>query len=98
MPSKPKLPPRDVLAALKGLPGWLVVDGHHLEKRYAFPDFATGLAFVVALGEAAEQQDHHPDVHLSWGQVRLSVWSHDCDGLTQRDLDLAKSADGLYAQ
>lgn len=75
---------------------WDVVDEHHLAKRFAFPDFAEALAFVNRVGEMAEEQGHHPDVHLAWGEVRLEVWTHKIDGLTQSDFVFAAKADALY--
>src|SRR5437764_12958475 len=45
--------------------GWRVVNGHHLEKEFRFPDFAQALAFTNRVGAAAEEQQHHPDIQLS---------------------------------
>jgi len=75
--------------------GWRVVDGHHLEKEYRFPDFRRALDFINRVGEMAEAQGHHPDVHLSWGRVRLEVWTHTIDGLTESDFVWAAKADQL---
>jgi 4a-hydroxytetrahydrobiopterin dehydratase len=76
--------------------GWTVVEEHHLEKSYAFPDFATALAFVNRLGEIAEAVDHHPDLHLAWGKVTVTIWTHEIDGLTESDFILAAKADEAY--
>lgn len=73
---------------------WREVDGR-LVRTFPFPDFASGLAFVVRVGALAEEQDHHPDVHLRWGSVRLELWSHDAGGITDRDRRLADAIDGL---
>ena len=73
--------------------GWRVVDGHHLEKQYSFDDFAGALAFTKAVGAIAEAEGHHPDIHLAWGQVRLTIWTHKIDGLTESDFILAAKAD-----
>lgn len=77
--------------------GWRVVDGHHLEKEYRFKDFRTALAFTNRVGELAETQGHHPDISLSWGRVRLTVWTHKIDGLTESDFIFAAKADGVEA-
>ena len=79
---------------LSGLDGWTITDGK-LTKTWTFPDFATGLAFVNRVGELAEQANHHPDVFLAWGRVRIELWSHDVGGLTGRDFRLAKGIDGI---
>ena len=73
--------------------GWRVVAEHHLEKQYPFPDFSTALAFVNRVGAMAEEQGHHPDVYLAWGKVRLVVWTHKIDGLTESDFVFAAKAD-----
>ncbi|HZI64368.1 MAG TPA: 4a-hydroxytetrahydrobiopterin dehydratase [Thermoanaerobaculia bacterium] len=77
--------------------GWRVVDEHHLEKEYSFPDFGSALAFVNRVGETAEEQGHHPDVYLSWGKVRLTIWTHKIDGLTESDFVFAAKADQRLA-
>lgn len=75
--------------------GWQVVDHHQLTKTYAFPDFATALAWVNCVGEIAEQQGHHPDIHLRWGEVRIDLWTHKIDGLSPSDFILAAKCDAL---
>jgi len=75
--------------------GWQVVAGHHLDKEYRFPDFLSALAFVNRVGEEAERQGHHPDLHLAWGKVRVTIWTHKIDGLTESDFVLAARIDRL---
>ena len=75
--------------------GWSVVDEHHLEKAYRFDDFRQALDFAVKVGEMAEEQAHHPDIHLSWGHVTLTIWTHKIDGLTESDFVFAAKADAL---
>ncbi|HEX5758161.1 MAG TPA: 4a-hydroxytetrahydrobiopterin dehydratase [Thermoanaerobaculia bacterium] len=85
-----------LLAELNGARGgWQVVDGHHLEKEYRFPDFRQALDFVNRVGELAEEQGHHPDLYLTWGKVRITIWTHKIDGLTESDFVLAAKADRL---
>ena len=76
---------------------WTVVDEHHLEATYSFEDFATALAFTNDVGELAETEWHHPDIHLSWGEVGIEMWSHDIDGLHRSDFVMAARMDRLYA-
>jgi 4a-hydroxytetrahydrobiopterin dehydratase len=73
--------------------GWRIVDGHHLETERTFPDFAAALAFTNRVGAIAEELDHHPEIHLSWGKVGITTWSHDAGGLTRRDFRLAARVD-----
>jgi len=73
------------------------VNDHHLTRSYAFPDFAQALAFTNAVGEVAEAQNHHPDLHLAWGRVGVEIWTHAIDGLHTSDFVLAAKCDRLYA-
>lgn len=74
---------------------WRVVDDHHLEREYPFPDFASALAFTNRVGELAETEGHHPDIHLAWGMVRITLWTHKIDGLSRSDFVLAAKIDEL---
>lgn len=73
--------------------GWRVVDEHHLEKEFTFPDFAQALAFTNRIGAIAEAAGHHPDIYLAWGKVRVTIWTHKVDGLTRADFVLAAKID-----
>ena len=75
--------------------GWLMVREHHLEKDFAFKDFKDALAFVVKVGELAETEGHHPDIYLTWAKVRLTIWTHRIDALTENDFILAAKVDLL---
>jgi 4a-hydroxytetrahydrobiopterin dehydratase len=77
---------------------WQVVQEHHLEKQYTFPDFKSALAFVNRAGAVAEQEGHHPDLYLSWGKVGVKTWTHKIDGLTESDFILAAKIDELPRQ
>ncbi len=68
-----------------------------IEARFATGDFATGLQLVNAIGEAAEDANHHPDVELRYDHVDVLVTSHGAGGTTQRDVDLAHRISALAA-
>jgi len=72
---------------------WEVVKEHHLEKEYHFKDFKQALDFVNRVGAIAEAEGHHPDIYLAWGRVKLIIWTHKIDGLTESDFILAAKAD-----
>jgi 4a-hydroxytetrahydrobiopterin dehydratase len=74
---------------------WMVVDEHHLEKEYVFKNFRQALAFTNQVGELAEAEGHHPDIYLAWGKVKLMIWTHKIDGLTESDFILAAKVDEL---
>ena len=78
------------------LAGWEVVREHHLEKTYTFPDFQKALVFVNRAGAIAEQEGHHPDLHLSWGKVGVEIWTHKIDGLTESDFILAAKIEQAF--
>jgi 4a-hydroxytetrahydrobiopterin dehydratase len=84
------------LNALAGkVDGWSVVNEHHIEKSFAFPDFRKALEFTNRVGEVAEEQGHHPDIFLTWGKVGIKTWTHKIDGLTESDFILAAKIDQL---
>jgi 4a-hydroxytetrahydrobiopterin dehydratase len=85
--------PRERLTASQvreaGLDDWRQILGR-IKARFRTGDFATGLALVNRIGEAAEAAGHHPDVVLTYGDVIVTLVSHDVGGITGRDLDLAR--------
>jgi 4a-hydroxytetrahydrobiopterin dehydratase len=74
---------------------WQVVEEHHLEKEYTFKNFREALDFTNRVGQLAEEQNHHPDIYLSWGKVRITLWTHKIDGLTENDFVLAAKIENL---
>jgi 4a-hydroxytetrahydrobiopterin dehydratase len=101
VPCKGGVPPlkgeelRNLARELAG--AWRVVDEHHLENEFKFPDFAQGLSFTNAVGAIAEREGHHPDIHLAWGKVRIEIWTHKINGLTRSDFVLAAKIDRILA-
>lgn len=75
------------------LDGWQMEGGKELRKEYRFPDFRQALDFVNRLGEAAEQEGHHPDLYLTWGKVEVRLSTHSIGGLSKSDFVLAAKAD-----
>ena len=72
---------------------WKIINEHHLEKEYSFKNFKEALDFTVKVGELAENQDHHPDIFLTWGKVKVTIWTHKIDGLTESDFIFAAKTD-----
>jgi 4a-hydroxytetrahydrobiopterin dehydratase len=58
------------------LPDWRVRNDR-LSKTFLFPDFKSALDFVNRVGAVAEEQGHHPDIHLTWGRADIETWTHD---------------------
>lgn len=76
---------------------WKIIKDHHLEKSFRFKDFREALAFTNRVGELAEAQGHHPDILLTWGKVKLTIWTHKIDGLSENDFVFAAKADEVAA-
>ncbi|HWF15463.1 MAG TPA: 4a-hydroxytetrahydrobiopterin dehydratase [Acidimicrobiales bacterium] len=70
-------------------------EGDELTTTVKLHDFAAALAFVNAVGAAAEAANHHPDIDIRWNKVRLVVSTHDSGGITLFDLALAGAIDRL---
>jgi 4a-hydroxytetrahydrobiopterin dehydratase len=76
--------------------GWNIIEGGKLEKTFKFKNFKEALDFTNRLGQLAEQRQHHPDIHLSWGKVRVELWTHKIGGLHENDFILAANIDRLF--
>ncbi len=74
---------------------WKIVHEHHLEKEFEFKNFKEALRFTNKVGNLAEEQAHHPDIYLAWGLVRIAIWTHKIDGLTESDFILAAKINEL---
>ncbi|MFO0726805.1 MAG: 4a-hydroxytetrahydrobiopterin dehydratase [Myxococcota bacterium] len=93
-----KTPPIDgptTALLLPEIPGFHLERGR-LEKSYNFPDFVSALHFVNRVAAIAEEEGHHPDIHLAWGKVRLEIFTHAIGALSINDFILAAKADAAY--
>ena len=79
----------------RSVPAWNVVNEHHLQREFRFPDFKQALDFVNRVGAVAEEQGHHPDILLAWGKAGITLWTHTVDGLTESDFIMAAKIDRL---
>ena len=91
VPPLPQARIDELLAELE--PGWRLNSAGHLERCYEFRNFAEALAFANRVGAIAEQEAHHPDLHVAWGRCGVEIWTHKIDGLTESDFYLAAKAD-----
>lgn len=90
------LPQTEIVKLASELGGnWKIVNEHHLEKEFFFKDFKEALAFTNKVGALAEKEGHHPDIHLSWGKVRIILWTHSINALSENDFIFASKCDAL---
>jgi 4a-hydroxytetrahydrobiopterin dehydratase len=75
---------------LKGLDGWRR-EGRFITKTFEFKEFMEGIAFINRVAAVAEKEEHHPDIHVRYTSVTLSVQTHSEGGVTDWDIGLAKS-------
>ena len=81
------------------VPEWEITEQEGIKKLsrlFRFDDFANALAFTNALGELAEEEDHHPALLTEWGRVTVTWWTHKIRGLHRNDFVMAAKADELY--
>ena len=97
---EPALTDAEIAALRPQVPGWSVVskDGiQRIERTFKFPDFVKAMAFAVRVGELAESEGHHPDLHIGWGRVTVETWTHAIGGLHRNDFILAAKTDQLFS-
>jgi 4a-hydroxytetrahydrobiopterin dehydratase len=84
----------EIAAKLDELDGW-ERDGDAISRTFKLDDFVGSVRFVDKLVEPAEDMGHHPDLSISWDEVRVSITTHSEGGLTANDFELAKRIDAL---
>ena len=95
----PRVSEADKQMLIEQLPHWqIVMQGERdcLVREYRFKNFAEGLAFTNRVGELDEALDHHPDIELSWGRVKLVWYTHAIGGLHRNDFRCAAKSEQLY--
>lgn len=89
-----KLSDAEITARLEDLAEWSQ-PGEEIQRTYRFKDFVEAMAFVQAVASHAEAVQHHPDILIRYSRVTLSLSTHDAGGITDKDFDFARTADGL---
>ena len=93
-----KLPIDDLRAALKRLPDWRLVEGREaITRKYQFVDFDAAFAFMTRVALLAAKMDHHPEWSNVYNKLDVTLATHDANGVTQKDIDLAMAMDGYAA-
>jgi 4a-hydroxytetrahydrobiopterin dehydratase len=99
-PGTPTLPHAEVQDLLRQLDGWELVDagGHEsITRTFKFKGFMPGVQLVNQIAEIAEAEGHHPDLHLSYGSLKVDLTTHAAGGLTENDFVLAARIDQIRA-
>jgi 4a-hydroxytetrahydrobiopterin dehydratase len=83
----------DLLAAC---PAWLLrADGKAIEREFKFCDFNAAFGFMTRVALYADKADHHPEWSNVYNRVNITLTTHDADGLSQRDADMARAIEGF---
>lgn len=99
IPCRGGIPPLERNAAetlLSEAPAWtLADDARSIERRFRFPNFRKAIDFVDKVGELAEAEGHHPDIHFGWGYATISLSTHKIKGLHENDFIMAAKINRL---
>jgi len=91
-----RLNAHEIAEGLNALNNW-TLDAHaaSISKEWIFDSFKTAIHFIVSVGEIAESQNHHPEFLSTYTKVQIRLVTHDADGLTLKDFELAAAIDQL---
>ncbi len=78
-------------------PEWSIEANRKIKRQFTFPNFKEALAFVVNVGQIAEELHHHPDIGLTWGKVEIASTTHSINFLSKKDFELAERIDAAFA-
>ena len=84
----------EIRSRLERLKGWKH-EGEFITKTFQFERFMDGISFINSVAKVAEKQEHHPDIHVRYTTITLSVQTHSEGGVTEWDLELAEAIDGM---
>lgn len=91
-----KLNEVEIAERLTANPGWNVEEGK-VTKTFEFKSYASGVVFAVAVANVADKMDHHPDLTIGYQKVTVAVSTHDVQGISPLDFELASGVDHLFA-
>jgi len=94
MPTITKLTEEQVKHRLASLPQWSEAGGV-IQRTYQFKNFVHAMKFVNDTADLAEQRQHHPDILVRYNKVTLSLSTHDAGGISEKDFEFARLADGI---
>ena len=77
---------------------WSITSKGHLEGVFKFKNFVNAMSFANQLTEIAEAENHHPDLHIRWGECRVEIWTHTIDALSESDFIFAAKSESVYTE
>ncbi|RIV30345.1 4a-hydroxytetrahydrobiopterin dehydratase [Flagellimonas lutimaris] len=89
-----KMNTNEIEEAIKNLPGWALKD-EMIMKSFTFKDFKEAFATMTHIAFECEKQNHHPNWENVYNRLTIKLSTHDADGITQKDIDLAKSIEEI---
>ncbi len=95
-PGTPPLSPEQREELAKEVPAWSVMDGTKIRREYRFKTYMDGARWVPLIGEIADSEDHHPDLHVFFKKVVIELWTHTVNGLSDNDFIVAAKFDQAY--
>jgi 4a-hydroxytetrahydrobiopterin dehydratase len=90
----PPLIPEEIQRLMGEIPNWHLEDGK-LTRLYTFKNFKKPMELANRIADIAEEQNHHPDLLVRWGELRVSIFTHAINGLTESDFIVAAKIDLL---
>jgi len=94
----PVLTDAEIRALMPEVPGWRVEERggvKRLAREFESKDFVSAMDLAVRVGELAEREQHHPDLHVAWGRLGIEIWTHKIRGLHKNDFILAAKVNAL---
>ena len=91
----PPLTEEEVLEYITVVKGWVIKDNKKITKKYNFVNFKHTMSFVNEVARIADEEGHHPVMHVYFGSVEIELWTHAIDGLSENDFILAAKIDRL---
>jgi 4a-hydroxytetrahydrobiopterin dehydratase len=96
----PPLTAGELALLLPEVPDWTLGEQdsvQRIQRDFRFKDFRGAMEFAVRVGELAEREQHHPELHVGWGHVTVELWTHKIRGLHQNDFIMAAKIDEILA-
>ena len=95
----PKVTNEEIPDLMSQIPLWHIIEENNIKKLtclFKFSDYEQSLVFTNKVATLADEEDHHPQITLEWGKVKVIWWSHKIQGLHQNDFICAAKTDRLY--